>query len=325
MKKVNALKKLPNTSITPDGKRMFISLVILVLLLIVTGIVMPNMISISRFSSITNGQLTTLLAAVGQTLVLLVGGIDLSVGGVICVINSMAAVYMPDGALGIVLFSIGCIAIGFLIGAFNGFIVTKFKVQPFIVTFTVNYILLGIAQLILSRDGGAPAKGFAKVLTSSFGPVSIGVLIVVAIVIGWYFLRRSKFVRDIYAVGTNVSAAAMNGINVMRVKLMTFALSGTFAALAGLWRTAQLGSGSPTAGDSLTTPTLTISVIGGTSMMGGVGGMFGTVVGSYILRIISDLLTFMGTKSFWSTVFQGIFLVITVIVCSVIDKKNRSK
>lgn len=323
--KKNNQNRLPVHSITPDGKRMVISLIILVLLLIVTGIVMPSMITLKRFSAITNGQLTTLLAAVGQTLVLLVGGIDLSVGGVICVINSLAAVYMPESTIGIIAFCIGCLLIGCLIGSFNGFIVTKFKVQPFIVTFTVNYILLGIAQLILSRDGGAPAKGFAKALTKSFGPISIGVIIVVLIVVAWYFLRRTKFIRDVYAVGTNMGAAAMNGINVMRVKLTTFALSSTFAALAGLWRTAQLGSGSPTAGDALTTPTLTISVIGGTSMMGGVGGMFGTVVGAYILRIIADLLTFLRTKSFWSTVFQGVFLVVTVIVCSVIDKKNRSK
>ena len=319
------VQRLPLPSITPDGKRMFISLVILALLLIATGFVMPSMISLSRFSSITNGQLTTLLASLGQTLVLLVGGIDLSVGGVICVINSLAAVAMPDSGIGIVLFCIGCIAIGLAIGAFNGVIVTKFNVQPFIVTFTVNYILLGISQLILDRDGGAPAKAFTKALTVKFGPISLGVIIVLLILVAWGYLRRTKFIRDVFAVGTNAKASAMNGINVVRVKMITFALSGGCAALAGLWRTAQLASGSPTAGDALTTPTLTISVIGGTSMMGGVGGMFGTVVGAYILRIISDLLTFLGTKSFWSTVFQGIFLVATVVVCSIIDKKNRSK
>ncbi|MDD3347639.1 ABC transporter permease [Oscillibacter sp.] len=317
--------RLPLPNITPDGKRMFISLIILAVLLIATGIVMPSMISISRFSSITNGQLTVLLASLGQTLVLLIGGIDLSVGGVICIINSLAAVAMPESGLGIILFCLGCVAIGLAIGGFNGFIVTKFNVQPFIVTFTVNYILLGISQLILGRDGGAPAKAFTKVLMASFGPVSLGVILVVFIIVMWTLLRRTKFIRDVFAVGTNAKASAMNGINVVKVKLIAFAISGGCAALAGLWRTAQLGSGSPTAGNALTTPTLTIAVIGGTSMMGGIGGMYGTVVGAYILRIISDLLTFLGTKSFWSTVFQGIFLVATVVVCSVIDRKNRSK
>ena len=317
--------RLPLPNITPDSKRMLISMVILAVLVIASAVVMPSMMTISRFSSITNGQLATLLASLGQTLVLLVGGIDLSVGGVICVINSLAAVAMPENGLGIVLFCFGCILIGVMIGGFNGFIVTKFNVQPFIVTFTVNYILLGVSQLILDRDGGAPAKAFTKVLMTKFGPISLGVIIVLFIIIGWFFFRRTKFIRDVFAVGTNAKASALNGINVMRVKLITFALSGGFAALAGLWRTAQLGSGSPTAGDALTTPTLTISVIGGTSMMGGVGGMYGTVVGAYILRIISDLLTFLQTKSFWSTVFQGVFLVATVIVCSIIDRKNRSK
>ena len=318
-------RRLPLPNITPDGKRVFISIVILLALLVATGVVMPSMISLSRFSSITNGQLTTLLAALGQTMVLLVGGIDLSVGGVICIINSLAAVAMPESAVGILLFCLGCLAIGLAIGCFNGFIVTKFKVQPFIVTFTVNYILLGIAQLIPVRDGGAPAKGFTKALMMYFGPFSLGVVLMVLIVIAWGFLRRTRFIRDVFAVGTNPRASEMNGINVVKVKLMAFAISGGCAALAGLWRTAQLGSGSPTAGDALTTPTLTISVIGGTSMMGGIGGMYGTVVGAYILRIIADLLTFLQTKSFWSTVFQGVFLVATVIICSIIDKKNRSK
>lgn len=304
---------------------MFISLVILAVLIIANGIVMPSMLSLSSLSRITNGQLATLIASLGQTLVLLVGGIDLSVGGVICVINSLAAVAMPDSPVGIVLFCLLCIVIGLLIGAFNGYIVTKFNVQPFIVTFTVNYIMLGIAQLILDRDGGNPPKAFTKTLTAKFGNVSVGVLLVIAFLVAWYFLRRTKFIRDVYAVGTNAKASAMNGINVVRVKLLCFAISGGFAALAGLWRTAQLATGSPTAGDALTTPTLTISVIGGTSMMGGIGGMYGTVVGAYILRLISDLLTYLGTKSFWSTVFQGVFLVVTVVVCSIIDRKNRSK
>ena len=141
---------------------MFISLVILAILIIANGIVMPSMLSLSSLSRITNGQLATLIASLGQTLVLLVGGIDLSVGGVICVINSLAAVAMPDSPVGIVLFCLLCIVIGLLIGAFNGYIVTKFNVQPFIVTFTVNYIMLGIAQLILDRDGGNPPKAFTK-------------------------------------------------------------------------------------------------------------------------------------------------------------------
>lgn len=106
---------------------------------------------------------------------------------------------------------------------------------------------------------------------------------------------------------------------------MTFAISGGLAALAGLWRTAQLASGSPNAGDALTMPTITIAVIGGTSMAGGIGGIVGTVVGAYILRLISDLLTFMGAKSFWSTVFQGVFLVVTVGICSVVDMKKGGR
>lgn len=318
-------KRLPLPSITPDGRRMFISLIILAILAVATGIVMPSMLSLSSLSRITNGQLATLIASLGQTLVLLVGGIDLSVGGIICVINSLAAVAMPESVPLMILFCIGCIVAGCLIGAFNGYIVTKFNVQPFIVTFTVNYIMLGIAQLILDRDGGKPPKIFCKTLTAKFGDISVGVLLVIAFLVGWHFLRRTKFIRDVYAVGTNAKASAMNGINVMKVKLLCFAISGGLAALAGLWRTAQLGTGSPTAGDALTTPTLTISVIGGTSMMGGIGGMYGTVVGAYILRMIADLLTFMGTKSFWSIVFQGVFLVATVIVCSIIDRKNRSK
>jgi ribose transport system permease protein len=312
-------------NITPDGKRTVVSFVLLVAFLIVMYIVQPSIMKFSRVVTITNGQMCLLLAGIGQTLVLLVGGIDLSVGGVICLCNSIAALYMPDSIPGMILMSMIITALGVLIGTFNGFIVTRFQVQPFVVTFTVNYVLLGIAQKLLPIDGGNPPSRYVSGLLHNFGPVSLSMILVVLILVGWIFVRRTRFMRNVYAVGCNAKASALNGINVSRVKMMTFAISGGMAALAGLWRTAQLASGSPDAGDALTMPSITISVIGGTSMSGGMGGVVGTVVGAYILRLIQDLLTFMGAKSFWSTVFQGVFLVITVGVCSVIDMKKGGK
>lgn len=312
-------------SITPDGKRTVVSFVLLVIFLIVMWIVQPGIMNFSRIVTITNGQLCLLLAGIGQTFVLLVGGIDLSIGGIICLSNSIAALYMPDSIPGMILMSILILGLGTGIGLFNGFIITRFNVQPFVVTFTVNYVLLGISLLILPIDGGTPPSRYVSALLYELGPVSVSMIIVVLIIIGWIFIRRTRFVRNIYVVGCNAKAGFLNGINVSRIKILTFAISGGLAALAGLWRTAQLASGSPDAGDAMTMPSITISVIGGTSMSGGIGGVVGTVVGAYILRLIQDLLTFMGAKSFWSTVFQGVFLVVTVGVCSVIDMRKGGK
>ena len=311
--------------LTPDGKRTIISFVLLAVFLIVMYFVQPSIMKFSRVNTITNGQMCLLLAGIGQTLVLLVGGIDLSIGGVICLSNSIAALYMPDSIPGMLLMSILITALGVAIGFFNGEIITRFKVQPFVVTFTVNYVLLGISLVLLPIDGGNPPSRFVSGLLHSFGPISVSVILVILIVAGWMFLRRTRVIRNIYAVGCNEKASRLNGIDVKKTKVMTFAISGGMAALAGIWRTAQLASGSPDAGDALTMPSITIAVIGGTSMAGGMGGVIGTVVGAYILRLIQDLLTFMGAKSFWSTIFQGAFLVLTVGVCSVIDMKKGGK
>lgn len=308
--------------ITPDGKRTVVSFILLVIFLIIMYLVQPSLMKPSRLITITNGQLCLLLGGIGQTLVLLVGGIDLSIGGVICLSNSIAALYMPDSILGMILMSLLIAALGVGIGMFNGVIITRFNVQPFVVTFTVNYVLLGISLKLLPIDGGEPPTRYVSGLLHNFGILSVSMILVILILAGWVFMRRTRFVRNIYAVGCNAKASALNGIDVSKVKIMTFALSGGLAALAGLWRTAQLASGSPDAGDALTMPSITISVIGGTSMAGGMGGVVGTVVGAYILRLIQDLLTFLGAKSFWSTVFQGVFLVMTVGVCSVIDMKK---
>ncbi len=311
--------------ITPDGKRTVVSFILLVLFLVVMYIVQPEIMKFSRIATITNGQLCLLLAGIGQTFVLLAGGIDLSIGGVICLSNSVAALYMPDSIPGMILMSILIVALGTGIGFFNGYIITRFNVQPFVVTFTVNYVLLGISLLILPIDGGNPPSRYVSALLHNFGQVSVSMIIVVLIVICWILIRRTRFVRNVYVVGCNEKAGFLNGIRVSQVKMLTFAISGGLAALAGLWRTAQLASGSPDAGDAMTMPSITISVIGGTSMAGGMGGAIGTIAGAYILRLIQDLLTFMGAKSFWSTVFQGVFLVVTVGVCSVIDMRKGGK
>ncbi len=312
-------------NVTPDGKRTVVSLLLLLIFLAIMCIVQPSIVKFSRLATITNAQMCLLLGGIGQTLVLLVGGIDLSIGGVICLSNSLAALYMPESLPGMLAMCIGIIILGAAIGAFNGFVITWFQVQPFVVTFTVNYVLLGIALKLLPIDGGEPPQTYVSALLHKFGPVSVSMLLVIMILAGWVFFRRTRLIRNLYAVGGSPKASALNGIDVAKVKIMTFAISGGLAALAGLWRTAQLASGSPNAGDALTMPTITIAVIGGTSMAGGIGGIVGTVVGAYILRLISDLLTFMGAKSFWSTVFQGVFLVVTVGICSVVDMKKGGR
>ena len=312
-------------SLTPDDRRAIVSFIVCAAFLVIIAFVQPGIFQFSRVGVITNAQMALIFAGIGQTLVLLIGGIDLSIGGVICLTNSIAALYMHDSVGGAILMFLVCIMIGFAVGAFNGFIVTKFKVQPFVVTFTVNYILLGIALYILPIDGGDVPKVFIDGLINKIGGViPVSLIIIVGIVGAWVYLRRSRCVRDIYAVGSNIKACVTLGIKVNRVRILTYATAGLMAGLAGYWRTAQMTSGSSVAGDALTMQTLTIAVIGGTSMAGGKGGIIGTIIGAVILRVMSDLLTFAQAKSYWSTIFSGLFLIITVVVCAVIELKGRA-
>lgn len=286
--------------------------VMFVIMIIVMGALNSNTLSIRYIANKSDAALSLILVAAGQTLVLLTGGFDLSVGGVICITNCLAASRMQNSVGSMLIWAVICLAVGVGIGALNGFVIEKTKMQPFIVTLATQYVCYGIALLIMKVDGGNVLAAYISTLLHRFGPLPLSMFIIAALALVWMFFKNTKKGFSIYAIGSNESAARLNGISIMKTKILAYGLSGAFAALAGLFRTAQVASGSPTAGADFVMISISAAVIGGTALSGGSGGMIGTIVGALVLRTIGDLLVFMKVSSYWSSLVQGVLLILAV-------------
>lgn len=285
-----------------------------IILTIIMTSINPNTLRLSWLANKSDAALSLILVAIGQTFVLLTGGFDLSVGGVICVVNSLAAVHMENNAGSILLWSTICILIGLGVGLFNGFAVEKTKLQPFIVTLATQSVCYGAALLILKIDGGQVPVKYMNALLYRFGEIPLSMIIILVLIVLWFYIKRTPFGMAVYAIGSNEKAAHLNGVNVFKTKICVYAISGLMAALAGLFRTAHVASGSPTAGADFVMNSISASVIGGTALTGGVGGIVGTIVGALVLRNISDVLTFMEVSSYWTSLVQGLLLILAVAI-----------
>lgn len=289
---------------------------VLIILTVIMAVINPRTLSGRFLANKSDAAFSLVLVAIGQTFVLLSGGFDLSVGGVICVTNSLLAVNMGTTPGSILLWIFICVLIGTGIGVFNGFVIVKTKMQPFIATLATQSVCFGAALLILKVDGGDISRDFIGVVMRRFAGVPLSAVLTVLLILLWLYVKRTSLGLSLYAVGSNEKAAHLNSINVLRTKIIAYGLSGFFAALAGIYRTAHVASGSPTAGSAFIMTSIAAAVIGGTAISGGIGGIAGTVIGAYILRGITDLLVFLRVSSYWTSLVQGVLLVVAVALTS---------
>ena len=294
--------------------------------MILIGIFQPGVFSGRWLANKIDGTLILVLAAMGQSLVMLMYGTDLSIAGIICLTNSLSAVIMPNTVPGIIGTILLMCIIGIAAGLLNGIIVIKFKLQAFIVTLATWYIFDGFALYVLPVDGGKTAKMYVDFMMQRIWGIPLSAFVLVILVLMWAWLRRTRFGISIFAIGKNSMSAYCSGININWVKLRVYAFSGLFAAIAGTYRTAYVNSGSPTAGDSYVLLTCCAAVLGGINVAGGRGSLYGTIIGAFVLQLLSDLLTFAGLSSYWTSLIQGVLLITVVGVTSVIEiaRKKRS-
>ena len=300
-------------------KENWMSLVPYIIFIVLTAVmarINPNTLSMRWMANKADAAFSLVLVTVGQTLVLLTGGFDLSVGGVVSVTNSLLTARMSDQPAVILFWILICVVIGFGIGVFNGFIVEKTGMQPFIVTLVTQFICLGAALLILKIDGGNVNAGFINILMHRFGGVPLSLIMLIVLIVWWIYVRRTKFGLALYAIGSNEKTAHLSGIPIMKTKVLAYGLSGLFASFAGIYRTAHMASGSPTAGAAFTMSSIAAAVVGGTAITGGVGGVIGGIVGAFILRGITDLLVFIEVPSYWTSLVQGVLLLAAVAITS---------
>lgn len=296
---------------------------LLVAMVVIMSIARPTTFFTSEnlFNILRQVSLVTIVA-VGQTLVITSGGIDLSAGFSLGLAGIIISDSLQKGISPALSIFFG-IAVSVLLGAFNGFVITKIKLPPFIVTIGTSYIARGVSYVITT---GFPIKVtnpfILGIATNNVGKVPIMTIIMLAIVgIGIYILNRTTFGMRTKAIGGNESAARLSGINVKRHKTFIYMLCGLFCGIAGMLMVGRLNAGNPNAGVNYDVDSIAATIVGGTSMAGGEGTILGTLLGSLLLGVIKNGLVLLNVSMYWQTVVSG---AIIIAVCTV-DKLTRKE
>lgn len=271
----------------------------------------PMILSPFGIASLANAATALALAALGQTMVLLTGGLDLSIGPIISLVDCVAATFMGHGPLSIFGVALGAVLVGVLAGAANGVVVAYGRIEPLIATFCSLFIYTGLALMVRPQPGGFIPDDFATALTGNWGYLPYGVLLLAGgVLFVWLPVFRSRLGRFILATGESAENAYASGVPVRRVRLAAYMMSGLFAALAGLFLAAETTSGDPGIGDVYTLNSLAAAVLGGVSLAGGRGGAIGPILGSVLLSIILNLLSVVGISAFWQDFIEGALLIV---------------
>lgn len=310
--------------------RTFIALIAVVIFF---SMMAPNFVTVANVVIVSKHVAINAFLAIGMTFVILTGGIDLSVGAIVGLVGMVAGALVlygfPLEMLGVVIYPnvwevIGiALLVGTFVGFVNGLLITRMQVAPFIATLGMLYVARGTALLMSGGSTfpnliGKPEfgnQGFPVLGSGTiFGiPLSIWLLLVVA-GIAAYVALKTPFGRQIYAVGGNERAATLSGVNVNRVKLTVYMISGFCAAIAGLVVASQLVASHPASGETFEMNAIAAAVLGGTSLSGGRGTIGGTIVGAFVIGVLSDGLVMMGVSEFWQMVIKGVVIVGAVIL-----------
>jgi ribose transport system permease protein len=296
----------------------------LALLLGFTKLIEPNY-GIPGLQGLAISVLPLALAATAQAVVVIAGGLDLSIGSMMALTRVVSATLMQDqsGEFAI-LVVIGVLLLGLVLGAINGALVVLTKVPDIVVTLAMLYVWAGFALLVRPAPGGEAADWLRELVLGSIGfdwlPKAAVVLVIVVAVV-WIPVVRSRLGLSIYAIGSNPLAAFRSGVSVERTKFLAYVLAGLFAALAGLSLTASTGIGTPVPGP-YTLMSVAAVVLGGVSLAGGRGGLFGVVVAVVILHLIRTDMTFMSVNTNLAVVAQGVILIVVVMVGSLIQMRR---
>lgn len=310
-------------------------LIALVVMVVALSLMSDKFLTFANQRNILLQISVNLCLSIGMTLVILTGGIDLSIGAILAFAGAFAAGLLKNGLV-LKIFGVAIqftpfgaiiagIIVGLVLGWFNGFVITKFRLPPFVATLGMLSIARGLTMLWSSgfpiTDLG-PTFGFIG--AGFFLHVPMAVWISAALAVIFYFAsRRTTLGRYIYAVGGNEKSTAFSGININRVKIWVYALAGGLAAIAGLIVTARLDAADPKAGLGYELDSIAAVVIGGTSLSGGRGSIFGTVLGCLIIGVLNNGLFLLDVSPFWQQVIKG-FVILAAVAADKIGSRKES-
>ena len=278
-------------------------------------VLQPHGVQVSVLVTASNKGVLLALIAAAQTLPVLTGGIDLSVGAIVVLANCMASNLVSGSPLQIAAGIVAVLASGVVAGAVNALAVVVGRLQPIIATLATSTMFYGVSLLLRPAPGGDVDDDVASAVTGAIGGVPVSLLLLGAILLLlWMPFRRSLTGRGIYAVGSAEASAYMSGVKVGRAKFAAYVGAGLLAGIAGLLLTliAESAQASAIQAGDFTLNSIAAVVIGGTSLFGGIGGIVGSVFGAFILRTIGDLLFVMSASPLWQPLFQGLILLAAV-------------
>lgn len=307
--------------------------VLFILMFVATKLIRPGY-GANDFTSLAQAALPYAFAAGAQTIVVLAGGIDLSVAAMMAVTSVTAAVLMKDSSAASAFYAVPAVlALGFLLGALNGVLIVLSKVPDIVVTLAMLFVLQGVALLILNTPGGGAADWLKSLVIGSLAIPGIPdavmawvprplVLVVIVICVIWIPLRRSQLGLGIYAIGSSQLAAFRSGVAVDRTRILAYGLGGIFAACGGLSLTMSTGIGAPIPGPYLLASVAAV-VLGGVALSGGRGGLVGPIVAVFVLRLVRTDLTLLSVDPNVTTIIEGVIMVVVVMLGALLAMRSR--
>lgn len=307
------------------GNGTLVALAIYVAMYVVFAVGQSDALSDSAITDLLNNSLPLALAAAGGTLVVLTRGFDLSVGGVVPLCNVLVATQVGDGPRGALVGLAFVVAIGLTVGAVNGLLIAYARLQSIASTLATMIVCSGLALLVLDAPGGNVPDFIANDLTDVVTGIPVAAIIAGVVILAWIALRRTDWGIALYAVGADEAAAALAGINTRRTKFIAYCLAGMFYGLAGFMLSAETATGNPNAGNTYVLLMFAAIALGGTAFTGGRGGIVGSMLGAATLALLQKVLFSAGVSSFYTGIFQGIVMVLAVLIAAFSEQLSRSR
>ena len=299
----------------------------LAILCVIFSIFGNNFLTQKNILNLLRTCATNCFLAIGVQMAIILAGIDLTGGALAALSGVMTVAAFQWWGFPVQLAVLMGILIGVVIGLLNGVIVAYTGIHPFVVTLAMQSLCRGTAYLVAN---GSPVTaygndGFAKIGQGSLGPVPLPVVyMIIFLILDYFFLNKTQTGRHIYAVGGNEVSARFSGINVKKIKILVWTISGALAGFCGVVLASRLASGQPSTGEGYETDAIAAAVLGGTSFFGGIGSVGGLLIGVLIIGLISNGLNLMHVNSYWQFVLKGIIIIAAVYVDMVKQKKQNA-
>lgn len=303
-----------------------ILLALLVVEIIVFALLSPYFLTVKNIMSIGLNTSVLGIVAIGQTLCILTSDFDLSVGNAAAFTGLMSAYFFQNMGIPLIISFVLAILVALLIGLINGLLITKLKISAFITTMATNFILGGMVvlvshgQAIIVSDKTYGVLGKTTMTSLKF-PLPMLIMIVFFLMFAW-ILKNTVFGRKLYCVGGNAQSARIAGINIDRVRILTFMLSSVLSGFAGIILASRMNAAQISVGSTYGMESIAAAVLGGTALSGGTGTMIGTFIGVFVTGILSNGLTMIGTSQAWRDIATGLLLIFAIVLQNTTEKKK---